>query len=286
MAADDPLRRVQPLTCHGGEVRYKRDPAVEAAIISALSLSPAELIARARNRDRKSVDFLREETVVYFIRAYHAAEKNEVVTALTEELLTRCACGIFRRLRALGLRQQDAQDAFSEVVRVVITAITDLTSGRGDFYQVRFAKALKLKVLTAYDTQLREVKRVKQQFSFNGDADLTVEEFEEGEIDMSGFRGEMADPSRADDELLDSDERAERQALLDSVLGAIRNPTHRDAFVLHRLEGWQITANDPNEPSLVQHFNVKSPKTIYNWIKQAEADIAAAGFSARREEEL
>jgi len=283
MAADDPLRRVQPLTDRKGGARYERDPAVEAAIASVLALSPTALIARAHNRDWKSADFLREEVLVYFIRAYHAAGKQAVVTGLTEALLARCTRWIFRRLRALGLRQQDAQDAYLEVVRVTITAITDLTSGRGDFYQVRFAKVLKLKVLTAYDKQLREVERVEQQVSFNVAAGSTVEETEDGEIGRSGFRAEVADPSRAD--VLDAEERRERQALLDAVLGAIRIQRHREAFVLHRLEGWQITANDPNEPCLVQHFKVKSPKTIYNWIKQAEADIAAAGFVARREEE-
>lgn len=285
MAADDPLRRVQPLTDRKRGGRYERDPVVEATIAAVLSLSPAALIARAQNRDRKSIDFLREEVLVYFIRAYHAAGKHAVVTGLTEALLARCARGIFRRLRALGLSQQDAQDAYFEVVRVVITAITDLTSGRGDFYQARFAKGLKLKVLTAYDKQLRESERVGQQVSFNVAADSTVEEVEDGEIDRGGFPAEAADPSRTDDELLNAEERGERRALLDAVLGAIRNQKHREAFVLHRLDGWQITANDPNEPCLVQHFKVKSPKTIYNWIKQAEADIAAAGFAARREEE-
>ena len=38
----------------------------------------------------------------------------------------------------------------------------------------------------------------------------------------------------------------------------------------------RITANDPNEPCLVEYFKVKSPKNIYTCIKQAEADIAAA----------
>jgi hypothetical protein len=54
-------------------------------------------------------------------------------------------------------------------------------------------------------------------------------------------------------------------------------------FVLQRLEGWQITAENPGEACLTRKFR-KSPKTIYNWIKQAEADIAAAGFAAWREE--
>lgn len=284
MAADDPLRRVQPLTDRKGGQRYERDPAVEVEIASVLSLSPVALIARAGIRDRKSADFLREETLVYFIRAYHAAGRQAVVTELTEALLARCARWIVRRLRALGLRQQDAEEAYFEVVRVVITAITDLSSGRGDFHQVRFAKVLKLKVVTAFDKQLREVERVQQQVPFNAATDSTEEEVEDGDIDRSGFRAEAADPSRADDALLDAEEGTERRALLNAVLGAIGNRKHREAFVLQRLEGWQITADDPDEPCLVRHFKVKSPKTIYNWIKQAEADIAAAGFAARQEE--
>lgn len=285
MAADDWLRKVHPLThTRKGGGRYARDPAVEAGIASVVGTQAVALIQRARVRDRQSGDFLREETLVYFIRAYQAAGEQEVVIALTNALLTRCAKWITQRLRALGLRRHHVNDAYVEVVRIVIGAVTDLASDRGDFYQVRFARALKFKVLTAYNTQLHEVKREAQHVRFPSAAGSTDEEFEDGEVDRSAFRPEMADPGREDDELLDVEERAERRGLLEPMLSAIRKPKHREAFVLQRLEGWQITAENPREPCLTQHFG-KSPKTIYNWIKQAEADIAAAGFAAWREEE-
>ena len=286
MTADDAFKRVQPLThVRKGGGLYQRDPAVEAEIASVLQAPPESLTVRARIGERESPDFLREETLVYYIRVYHAIGKQAIVTKLTEALLARCARWITRRLRALGLRQQDAEEAYSEIVRVVITAITDMESDRGDFYQVRFARALKLKVLNAYDKQLREVERGQQQVRFTPGSASTVEEIEEGEIERGRFRAEVAEPSQADDEMFNGEDRAERRALLDAVLGSIRNPRHREAFVLHRAEGWQITANDPNEPCLVRYFQVKSAKTIYNWIRQAEADIAAAGFAAWREEE-
>lgn len=289
MGADDWLRRVHPLTHvrrNGG--RYARDPAVEAEIESVLGTGAAALLQRARVRDRQSPDFLREETLVYLIRAYHAAGEQQVVLGLTNALLTRCATWITRRLHGLGLRRHHINDAYLEVVRVVIGAVTDLASDRGDFYQVRFAKALKLKVLTAYDRQLREVERERQHVRFPSAAGSGGEGPDQGsaddEVDRSGFRAEMADPRWADDDLLDAEEHAERRELLEPMLRAIREPNHREAFVLQHLEGWQITAEDPREPCLSRYFR-KSPKTIYNWIKQAEADIAAAGFAARREEE-
>lgn len=286
-ADDDPLRRVQPLThskLDGG--RYERDPAVEAEIAAVLAISPMQLIAKSSVRDEQSPHFIREETLAYFIRAYQAAGNVGVVTKVTEALLARWSHRIRRRLRALGLRQQDADDAYYDVVRVVITAITDLASDRGDFYQVRFARALKLKVLSAYDKQLREVERVQRQIHFNAAADTTEEEDEQGEFDRSTFSREAAELSRPDDDMLEEEEHAERRRLLDTVIGTIQDPRHREAFVLHKLEGWQITADDPQDPHcLVRYFRKKSPKTIYNWIKQAEADIAAAGFAAGREED-
>jgi hypothetical protein len=283
MAADDWLRRVRPLThARAGGGRYERDPAVDAEIASLLDTQPLALIQRAKVRDRQSKDFLRDETLVYFIRAYHAVGEQSVVILLTNALLERCAKWITRRLGALGLRRHHVNDAYLEVVRIVIGAVTDLASDRGDFYQVRFARALKLKVLTAYDRQLREVEREAQHVEFP----RAAESGDEGPDDGPGrstFRPEMADPGRADDELLDAEERAERRGILEPMLSAIRNPRHREAFVLQRLEGWQITAENPREPCLTRHFG-KSPKTIYNWIKQAEADIASAGFEAWLEE--
>lgn len=288
MAADDWLRTVRPLThVRKGGGRYARDPAVEAEIASALGVPPLRLIQQAKVRDRQATDFLREETLVYFIRAYQAAGGQEIVIALTNALLARCAKWITRRLGALGLRRHHVDEAYIEVIRIVIGAITDLASDRGDFYQVRFARALKFKVLTAYNTQLREVEREGQHVRFPTAAESVGEkgeELEDGGAGQTPFRPELADPRRADDDLLDVEERAERRGLLEPVLSAIRTPKHREAFVLQRLEGWQITAENPGEPCLVRHFG-KSPKTIYNWIKQAEADIAAAGFAAWREEE-
>ncbi len=285
MAADDWLRTVRPLThVRKGGGRYARDPVVEAEIASTLAAPPLRLIHRAKVRDRQASDFLREETLVYFIRAYAAAGEQEIVIALTNALLARCAKWITRRLGALGLRRHHVNDAYLEVIRIVIGAVTDLASDRGDFYQVRFARALKFKVLTAYNTQLREVEREEQHVRFPRVTESVGEELEDDEAGRSAFRPELADPSRADDDLLDVEERAERRGLLEPVLSAIRTPKHREAFVLQHLEGWQITAENPGEPCLARHFG-KSPKTIYNWIKQAEADIAAAGFAAWREEE-
>lgn len=285
MAADDWLRKVYPLThARAGGGLYARDPAVEAEIASAIGMQPLALIRRARVRDRQAGDFLREETLVYFIRAYQAAGEQEVVIALSDALLARCAKWITGRLRALGLRRHHVDDGYLEVVRIVIGAVTDLASDRGDFYQVRFARALKLKVLTAYKAQLREVEGERQRVRFPSAAGLADEEPNDGETDRSGFRPEMADPGRADDELLDAEGRTERRGLLEPMLSAIEKSKHREAFVFHRLEGWQITAENPREPCLTRHFG-KSPKTIYNWIKQAEADIAAAGFAAWRYEE-
>lgn len=285
MAADEWLRTVCPLThVRKGGGRYARDPAVEAEIASTLRVPPRQLIHRAKVRDRQASDFLREETLVYFIRAYQAAGEQEIVIALTNALLARCAKWITRRLGALGLRRHHIDEAYIEVIRIVVGAITDLASDRGDFYQVRFARALKFKVLTAYNTQLREVERERQHVRFPSTAESVGEELEDREPAQTPFSPELADPSRPDDDLLDVEKRAEQRGLLEQVLSAIRTPKHREAFVLHRLEGWQITAENPGQPCLMRHFG-KSAKTIYNWIQKAEADIAAAGLAAWRKEE-
>ena len=44
----------------------------------------------------------------------------------------------------------------------------------------------------------------------------------------------------------------------------------RTAFVLHHYDGWQIESNDPQAPTIAKHFG-KTPRTIRNWMAQAEA---------------
>ncbi len=58
-------------------------------------------------------------------------------------------------------------------------------------------------------------------------------------------------------------------------LDAIKDPRHREAVILHYLQGWPITDRDPSTPTLSSHFRV-SGRQIHNWFKAAFAEMRQA----------
>jgi hypothetical protein len=265
----DSLETVVPLThvLRDGSV-YTRLPAVETRIKRVLAHPKVELLRVARCRDESSEDFLHDEVLVYFIRAYHRADDQSAVLILTEALLARYARWIEGRLRALGLPSDRANDAYQDVVRVVIDAIADLESDRGDHFQVRFAHGLRRKMLSAYDSHLRALEREQSQDSLDsGEEDEPAEHAQSME---RASREELHSSFQADALVFENESRE----VINEALSSIKDRRHRDAFILRHGEGWPITANEPGEACLSKYFR-KSPKTIHNWLKQAEADLSA-----------
>ena len=65
------MRLPEPLTRNNKDgVVYQRSPQVDKQIKSALGLDPKELVRRSSMKERKSPDFLKEETLVYLIRHF------------------------------------------------------------------------------------------------------------------------------------------------------------------------------------------------------------------------
>jgi DNA-directed RNA polymerase specialized sigma24 family protein len=58
-------------------------------------------------------------------------------------------------------------------------------------------------------------------------------------------------------------------------LDAIRDPRHREALVLHHLEGWPIVHKDPNTQTLCKRFG-SSERQIRTWIATAMAEMREA----------
>jgi DNA-directed RNA polymerase specialized sigma24 family protein len=269
MAQRDRRMLLQPLThvTRSGQ-RYHRDAGVEAQIVSALALPPPKLVARARIRDKDSPEYLKEECLVYLIRAYQQEEDLELVNALADALLRRCARWVVGRFRAFGLERDDALMAYQELVDDMIEAIIDLDSDRGDFFQVRFWRGLRSRLLNVHDRWVRSLKREQLHDSLSvpvgavrGDEDASTESSESG-VNLEERVGS------GEDIALD----AEQRIVIQEALLTIRDPRHREAFVLRHFEGWPLEADDPRDPCLSRHFDV-SVKTIFNWLKTAEADL-------------
>lgn len=254
--------RAEPLTrVTRAGVRYRRPAAVEAQLAEVLALRMPALIARAQITDRASPAYLKDECLVYLVRAAGLGDDADRFNTLTSLLLRRCTPAIRQALAGLGVAPDDLADVTGELIEAMLTAIL-APDGRGDFYQVRFRKALKYQLLNVYERYARRRRRADRQDSLStpvgggtdGDDLALLEEF-------IGSREELA-------------EDVERRMLIREALSAIVNPRHREAFVLHYLEDWQIEALDPSTPCISRHFGV-TPKTVYNWLQAAHADLAA-----------
>jgi DNA-directed RNA polymerase specialized sigma24 family protein len=235
-----------PLTRRRKDGRvYTRDPEVESQIIALSSLAPADLVSQARLLSDES-DALRDEALVYFIRAFRHSGNSVAVNDLAEILITRWEWGI--RSMARGLREMDVEDVYGTVIKGVFEDILDLETNRSDFYQCKFGLALKRRTISAlrpyYAASKWEQENIVEP-SLEQGKDLDIIE-------------RVADQSMP----------IETRVLLKEALAEIPQQ-YRMAYVLHHFSGWQIESNNPRESTLSKYFG-KTPRTIRNWLSNAE----------------
>lgn len=239
----------KPLTRRNslGEI-YVRTPEVESQIKYAMGLDPPSLIERACNSDHKSLGFLKEECLVYLIREYLARDDKRTTEQLFKILFERCAEFIYQRL--YSLERDRAEDLYQDICSQLIDKIMDLESDRGDFLQVRFWVVLKKLALTAYSNLHREYAREESHFQ------SLYLQTDEGEVMI-----DIPDSSISQDEV----------AACKEGINALKG-RHREVFVLRHFGGWPISSNDPEDETLSARFGV-SPRTIQNWIEEAEKTL-------------
>jgi DNA-directed RNA polymerase specialized sigma24 family protein len=251
--------QVRELThCNRDGIPYRRDPAVEAQITTALGLPVAALLERARLRDHRALGYFQEECLVYLLRDFRGRGDAGTVESLCEALLARCAKYINGKLLALG--PQAVDDAFSEVVLKVFDQILNLESDGGDFLQVRFWVALERIVITTFGRYVKDLTRAARHLSLSALAGSSDGDDEERRSTV-GL-----------DELPEQGMTMDQTMLYREGLAALEEP-YRTAFVLRYYEGWPIEDQDPAVPTISRYFD-KTPRTIRNWMRDAEQTLA------------
>jgi DNA-directed RNA polymerase specialized sigma24 family protein len=205
---------------------------------------------------------LKDECLVYLIREAALAEDSQRYSTLMTFLLKRCTRGIEGRLRALGVADDDVADVYGDIILAMMSAIL-AADGRGEFYQVRFRRALRLQLLKSYDRYALRQRRARRERQL----DAPVGASDDGEEDAGTLAEVLESPEAVADD-------TERRLLISEALGAIRDPRHREAFVLHHFHDWPIETINPGDPSISQRFD-RTPRMVRNWLRTADRELAA-----------
>ncbi len=258
MTHGETVSRVRPLTLRDGSgALYGHVPAVAQKIEAALDLPASELIARAA-LGPAAPDHLSNECLAYLLREFQRAGDQHLVAALAGVLLRRCASSMRARLRLNN--ETLREEAYEEAVRRLLTRLLDLNGDKSDYFQVRFADALKALTIDVFRKYLRMQEKQERTvpLSHAGDED----------DDAAGI-DEL--PDTAPDPFMQLDQ-AERRERVYAALAQLPPEIHR-AVVLKYVDGWPIEHSDPSVPTISARFN-KTPRTINNWLRQAKRALA------------
>jgi len=239
----DPRRPGQP---------YQRPDRVEAQILEASALEPSALIARAGQLDFNAPDYLSPECLVYLFREHHNAGRHEMVNALTEALIKRCAKHINTKVQAL-LEPAYVRECFDEVVGTIFLPLLDLSTDAGDFAQVRFWVYLDYQTFKVLRRYLHKQKEDRHTDSLDAETD-------EGED--APF---VADALRVEDESIFD------RAAINKMLDALEEP-YRTVYIMRHYGEWEIENKDPEVPTISKHYG-RSPRTIRRWLDKAEEQL-------------
>lgn len=246
---------------------YQRTPEVISQIEATIELSPAHLIRRAQTSDQQSSTYLKEESLVYFIRKYYQDNQEDVVNELAAILLRRCGKRIYSRLRSLSPEVID--DAYHDVVEKLFHRILDLEDNLCDFLQVRFWLAVKRLTITVYRRYVTRAGNEENVDNFSALERSLSNAIEEGDDLVFEERVPNADLS------------VEDNVLLREALNILEEP-YRTAYLLRNGEGWQIESDDPDISTIAEYFG-KTPRTIRNWLAMAETQFK--GWRNEREKD-
>lgn len=249
--------RLRPLTrCNREGTVYQRTETVEAQIVTALTLSPWQLIERAQIADYQSPSYLKEECLVYLIREYYQHGYETLVNDLSAMLLLRCERVIKAKLSVFG--PSVLEDASQEVIEELFSQIVDLESDRGDFLQVRFQVVLERLVIAAFRRQQERRQEAKQTVP------LVADQEAETDSDASG-------PVISPEEIVDPGISTEDWILCREALFTLDSP-HQTAYILRYYWGWPIEDRDPSVPTISRYFK-RTSRTIRTWLREAEQAI-------------
>lgn len=235
---------------------YKRSPEVEAQILEALQLEESLLLDRVGISDFQASGYLKEEGVIYLIRRFKAEGKSELVNDLLNRFAQRIKLPIHKQISKI-IHREYVEDACQDVLIEAIQKITDLSSDKADFAQVRFKLWLDkvtLNTLRPHFKNQTQDRCSESDIEVNESRQSVLPSTEEALIDLETHKLLLKMAYRLLDDLSEKE---------------------RAAFLLRNFVGWEIENQDPSIMTISRYFD-RSPRTISNWLRAAEDKLQRA----------
>ncbi|MCA9087536.1 MAG: hypothetical protein KDA90_02750 [Planctomycetaceae bacterium] len=229
---------------------------MESEILAVLETDPAAWSPTA----------LKSETLVYLIRWLWRCNDQKNIGRLIECLGKRIAQ--IARDFASGFPPNIAEEFAIEIAEEVnLLIFTSTPSRQSEILEIVFRRAIERRAINKR-SKLKE--RLKHECS-----ESRIQAKDIGE-DNDGVIASHSDgkPDPGEIALLAEAQRL-RPEQVRKALAAISNPLHREAVILHHLQGWQISSTEIAKPTLSTHFK-KSPRQIQNWLKGAMMQMRTA----------
>lgn len=141
---------IEPLRKTNAEgVLYTRPPEIEAKLVELVALPPDELAARCANHERDDPNYVQGECLVTLVRQYRSKQLDECGEAIFKALMERILLGLPKPVIFHGEKENFKKGDIQEEARYRFLEML-IRDRQGDyvdaldFYEVRFAKTLKM----------------------------------------------------------------------------------------------------------------------------------------------
>jgi hypothetical protein len=253
--------RIRELASSSGNGKaYERWKDIDKEIRRICRLNQSDWIAQAPQ--------LPTEALVFLIKQTHRAEPD-VAGALLQDVSKRTLRQVRRKVKGLDPMQAE-HIALKVEESILLLLLSEEPSRQADFLEIAFAKSVEQRTLD-------EIRKLKNSTLLGHRGEFRPEA---GDTDVSELEGKrpllLARDSRPDplQIFLEAEDKAQVQALIEKASGAVKDPRHLEAVVLHFCHGWPVESKK-GIADLVSHFNVTAQQ-IRKWIATALKEMREA----------
>ncbi len=235
---------------------YVREARIERQIGALLPLAEPARRARFALANRRDPDFVGEEALVYWLRAYRRAGDDATAWRLAENLVERVAGHVRRHVERWRLGQDESDECARDLFVALFAAVFDDGPG-GEFWEVRFWVCLDRRLWN-----LLEKRQAVADLAETGIGETNAGDDETGATRENSLL-RVVDPKLG----------PARQAELGEALAQLTE-NERLAVYLCRVEGWPEESDDPARPSAARVLGVTG-RSVRNYLKRAENKLRA-----------